>query len=230
MKTFELNTKSLKCKFDLKRPEVIELFELFQKSPLLLKTNQILFKENSLPVGIYYINKGIIKIVKIDAKGKEKIFQNSRAGSLLGMNSLMKEKKHCYTAIAVVPSEILYVSKNDFMRLLSSNPVVSKYILINLCKQLEDTESIIEECYSENESRIADAIIILSANLKQGKLVDSFKLSVSNLSGVTGIADEQIKQILIDFEERKLVTMQRNIVTTANIAGLKTICKNKSNK
>jgi len=230
MKTFELNTKSLKSKFDLKRPEVLELFELFQKSPLLLKTNQILFKENSSPVGIYYINKGIIKIVKIDAKGKEKIFQNSRAGSLLGMNSLMKEKKHCYTAIAAVPSKILYVSKNDFMRLLSSNPVVSKYILINLCKQLEDTESIIEECYSENESRIADAIIILSANLKQGKLVDSFKLSVSNLSGVTGIADEQIKQILIDFEERKLVTMQRNIVTTANIAGLKTICKNKSNK
>ena len=221
MKTFKLNNKSAKKKFDRKRPEIVALFNLFQKTPLLLTSGQILFKENSSPVGIYYISKGNIKIVKCDLKGKEIILQNSLPGSLLGMNALMKGKDHCYSALASISSEILFISKKDFMHLLSSNPIVSKYILINLCKQLEDTESIIEEYYSENEARIAEALIILISNLKQAEL----KISVSNLSGITGIAAQQIKQILTDFEERKLVTVKRNIIISANIAGLKNLCK-----
>jgi len=229
MNTFSLNNKSSKRKFDLKKPEAIALFELFQKTLLQLKSNQILFKKNTLPKGIYYISKGTIKIVTTDAKGKEIILQNSQAGSLLGLNALMKGKQHYYSALASVSSEILFISKKDFMQLLSSNPVVSKYILINLCKQLEDTESIIEEYYSENESRIAEALVILT-NSKQADLLNSHKISVSSLSGITSIAAQQTKQILIDFEERKLVIVNRNIIISANIEELKILCKIKKQK
>ena len=231
MLTFTENTeKKTRRKFDLKKSEIVALFNLFQETAIDLKPSQILFRENSASSGIYYINKGNIKIAKSDSKGNETFIRNSRAGSLLGMNALMKEKKHCYSAFASEPTEVLFVSKKDFLQILSTNPVVSKYILINLCKHLEESESILEDCYFENKTRIAEAIVILLSKENDGISSLASKISLNNLSGVTGIAIEQVHQILADFKERKLISFSRNAVISADINGLKKIFKIKKYK
>jgi CRP-like cAMP-binding protein len=224
MRTMRINAEmEPKRKFELRRDEITALFGLFQKTKLQLKANQVLYNENSLPEGIYYINTGSVRTINHDRSGNEVLFHYSYSGSLLGLNSVIKNKKHCYSVVSNENSEIYFISKKDFLNLLSTNPMVSNYILINLCKQLEDTENIIAECYTENEARISETIILLMANLSDRPV----KVFCRDISGITGIAYEQVEQIISDFKERQLITVKKNMVVTADIKGLKNLSKNK---
>jgi CRP-like cAMP-binding protein len=224
MRTMRINAEmEPKRKYDLRREEINALFGLFQKTKLSLKAGRVLYKENSSAEGIYYINTGSVRTVTKDNSGNEVLLHYSYSGSLLGLNSVIKNKKHCYTVVANENSEIFFISKKDFLHLLSSNPMVSNYILINLCKQLEDTENIIAECYTEHEARISETIILLMGSISDNPV----KILCRDLSGLTGISYEQVEEIISDFKERKLITVKRNYIVSADIKGLKNFCKNR---
>ena len=55
------------------------------------KKCQIIFHEGSRPLGIYCVNRGKIKLVKLGEDGKEQILRLIKPGDLMGYRALLSE-------------------------------------------------------------------------------------------------------------------------------------------
>ena len=67
------------------------------------KKGQVIFHEDSRPLGIFCVNRGKIKLVKIGEDGKEQILRLIKPGDLMGYRALLSGDK--YSASAVVMEE-----------------------------------------------------------------------------------------------------------------------------
>jgi hypothetical protein len=101
--------------------------------------------------------------------------------------------------------------------------LVSNYVLINLCKQLEDSESALEAIEYNNKKKVAAAILCLFLNAAVVSNVKFKGFKTDDISGITGIALNEINEILLAFSERKIVAFKKNVLTEADTEMLKKI-------
>lgn len=113
--------------------------ELLEKYGALKKAfgkNEIIFEEGNLPSYYYQIVSGEIKMSNYNDDGREFIQGIFYKDQSFGEPPLFLNQEYPANAIAVEDSEIVLLSKNNFMKLLEENPNVSIKIIENLAQRL----------------------------------------------------------------------------------------------
>ena len=98
--------------------------------------NEIIFEENNLPTHYYQIVSGEVKMSNYNDDGREfiqGIFYKERS---FGEPPLFLNQSYPANAITVEASEVLVLTKSNFMKLLEENPGVSIKIIENLAQRL----------------------------------------------------------------------------------------------
>jgi CRP-like cAMP-binding protein len=113
--------------------DVLEKYGALKKS---FSKNEILFEEGNLPTHYYQIISGEIKMSNYNDDGREFIQGIFYKNQSFGEPPLFLNQNYPANAIAVEDSEILFLSKSNFMKLLEENPNVSIKIIENLAQRL----------------------------------------------------------------------------------------------
>ncbi len=103
-------------------------------------TNDVLYYEDTDPSGLYFLREGIVKLIKKGEAGNETTHSVVTADCYLGLCSMIRNKKHTATAVALEDALIDYIPKNEFFRLMARYPSTSHKILVVLCRLLDDAE------------------------------------------------------------------------------------------
>jgi len=87
---------------------------LDEKKSISIPKGKLLFAEGETPKGVFYIQKGAIKLYKMGFNKKEQILRFAKEGDLIGYRSLLSEEEFGASAEAMSPVQATFISAEIF--------------------------------------------------------------------------------------------------------------------
>ncbi len=106
--------------------------------------NTILFSRGDESDALYLLYKGTVKAVINDETGKEIVLSTFGPGEYFGEISFLDGEARSATVVTREPVQVLIVYKNDFKKILFSNPDIVFRLLRELLKKLRRSTEQIE--------------------------------------------------------------------------------------
>ena len=168
-----------------------------------VKKKTEIFAEGDAPLNVYFIKSGNVKTFRSNADGKELITNLYTANDFFGFEPILENTNYNESAVAMQDTELVTISRHDFMLLIQNHPDVSKSFISLLCKKVADREAqLLNLAYNSIRQRTAEAL--LKANtLKDSKAV--IAISRDDLSKMVGTAAESVIRVLSDFKDEGLI-------------------------
>lgn len=85
---------------------------------------QVLFREGEEPRGIFFIQSGGVDLIYSSRNGYAKPLRNVGPGQLLGVSEVVGRRCHDCTATCRSGVEVAFIPRNEFLRVLDTNPAV----------------------------------------------------------------------------------------------------------
>lgn len=130
-------------------------------------------------------------------------------------------KKDTYptSVVAKCASEILFISKNTFLKIISDYKEVSLRVIEFLCERVEYlNDSVSTFCQKSAEGRLARKLILM-----RNRLGDKIEISMTRLCGEIGIGRASLYRILLEFEKNGLIKTDKKTIIILNPKGLEEI-------
>jgi CheY-like chemotaxis protein len=204
--------------------KVLNLSDLCRDNKVkLFKKKTEIFYEGDSPSYVYFVKSGSVKIYKSHPDGKELITNLHKDNDFFGYEALLENKVQTDSAIALEDSELVLIPKNDFIKLIHTQPDVSVSFISLLCKKVADKESqLLHLAYNSVRQRTAEALIKMG-QLKKGN--EALSVLRDDLAKIVGTATESVIRILSDFRDEGLIDMEGTRIKLVHLAKLEQVIK-----
>jgi CRP/FNR family transcriptional regulator, polysaccharide utilization system transcription regulator len=198
--------------------EVEHLSEM--KTCNMYRKGQIVFHENAMPIGLYCIYEGNVKISKQNSNGREQIMRIAAPGDFLGYRSLVAHRPYADTAIALEDTTICLLPKSEFFNLMQHNKKFYEALLQRICKDADDMEAKLGNiAYKPVRGRIAEALVLLAGkNHQQKPKADSYiNLTREDLASLVGTVKETAIRTISEFKDENLIEIDKRRIKILNL-------------
>lgn len=114
------------------KPETLEAFRACQvKRPY--SSTSVLYEAGEPSSGIFLIDEGKIKLSMMGSQNEPVHSRTAGRGEILGLCPTVSGKPHEVTAHAVGPSQVSFIPKDDFARLMYQDPEFAYRVLQYVC-------------------------------------------------------------------------------------------------
>lgn len=193
-----------------------EDFERYLKGKeiLSLKKGDTIFDEGDFPQGVYFIDRGTVKLSKSGFFKKEQILRFCVEGDLVGYRSLLCDEPFGATAEAMEDAEITFLPAETFNHLLEADPKLSYAMLQKIAYELgEASKTITFLAQKTVRERLAEVLLLLEQKL--GTDPEGFiKISLTReeIANLVGTATESAIRLISEFKQDELISVDgRNI-------------------
>lgn len=100
--------------------------------------NQTILQEEDTPNYLYFVYSGKVKVVQINAEGKERMIAIHKRGDFFGEMAALDGKTAPATVIAIEDTKVGFIARTDFENYLLRNNKVLKEIIAMLCGRLRE--------------------------------------------------------------------------------------------
>ncbi|WP_407498316.1 Crp/Fnr family transcriptional regulator [Elizabethkingia anophelis] len=184
------------------------------KEVLSLKKGDTIFDEGDVPQGVYFIDRGTVKLSKSGFFKKEQILRFCVEGDLVGYRSLLCDEPFGATAEAMEDAEITFLPAETFNHLLEADPKLSYAMLQKIAYELgEASKTITFLAQKTVRERLAEVLLLLEQKL--GTDPEGFiKISLTReeIANLVGTATESAIRLISEFKQDELISVDgRNI-------------------
>lgn len=170
------------------------------------KKKQRIYNESNHPIRLYYVQKGKVKVYKLNEDGKELIVRVANEGDFFGYTAMFENSVYKENAEALEDAEIVGLPRNEFEELIHSNPEVTKKFIKLLASDVsEKEEQLIRIAYNSLRKKVSDALLSVYNKYKSSSENVMISLSRENLAAMAGTATESLIRTLTDFKAEKLI-------------------------
>ena len=160
------------------------------------------------------ILSGQIKISTIAANGKECVLAFMGPGDAIGEMSLLDGGPRTASALAMEPSRVLELTRQNFIRVVKNNPHTALKIIEILCKRLRATSEMVEDAsLLAAAPRLSRTLLRLAhsngVEVDDGILID-LTLSQSTLGAHAGLLRESVNRQLRTWESDGVIARRDN--------------------
>ena len=158
---------------------------------------------------LYIITKGGVKVCISNEQGREVVITQLSEGEYFGEMSLIDEKPRSASIITRSACEISLIQKDDFQRLLASNPALSLAVMRGLSERLRKADRKIETlALMDVYGRIARALLDMAVDNGDGRMVVVEKLTQTDLANMVGSSREMVNRIMKDLTTGGYISRQ----------------------
>ena len=185
----------------------MELFNQ-RKDCLFFPKGQPVFNEGSYPLGIYGIDKGKVIVEDSGDDGKMQILRLAKAGDLLGYRALFCHEKYNASAVAIEDSNLVFIPKDVFFEVLSSNMKLAMGIIQLLTNDLKQAENHLTELAQRPvRERLARGLLFLKETYGFEENSDTINvlLTREEIADLVGTATETTIRLLSDFKSEEII-------------------------
>ncbi len=100
-----------------------------RSTPVGCESDHVLFRQSDPAVGVYILHEGAATVSMISPDGQSLFAVQALPGSLLGLPGLVSGQPYSLSATAGAGSRVSFVSRDEFMALMHTNPLLSLKIL-----------------------------------------------------------------------------------------------------
>ena len=202
--------------------EELELLESRRHS-ILYDKGETIIKEGSVPGNYLCLSRGKVKIVKQDRAGKTKIIDLKKPVESLGFQCLISKTEYDYSAIAIEDSQVCSIHKDDFFKIVESNPKLSLKIIDYLNQQLDKSNNKFLSYSSKNmESKMSYLLLLLKdffgLDIENKLLV---KLSRKEIADLSNMDISNAIRTLSNLASKNIIKLDKKNIYLVNIEQLK---------
>ena len=190
----------------------LEIEEYTDGSVEKYKNNTPIIEEGSPFRGLFYIKKGIIKILKKDSKGKNLLMCFITDGDMIGITTFFNDEEYQFSAWAMNNCELLFIKPENFGVLMKTSNEINKKMMEILIQRINFLENWMTNVLNlSTHKRIAEALIyysLMNQNFQNDESNEhdiKFKYSIDELAGITGSSKSYVIKILQQFRKKKLI-------------------------
>ncbi len=187
------------------------------------KKGQIIFHEGSRPLGIYCVNRGKIKLVKLGEDGKEQILRLIKPGDLMGYRALLSGDRYSASAVVMEDSGICFIPKELFMGVLQKDGVLSMEIMKLLSDDLRKAEtSITHLAQKPVRERLAEALLFIKETygFEEDSKTIALKITREELANIVGTATETTIRLLSELKTEGILQLEGKKIAILNLSKL----------
>jgi CRP-like cAMP-binding protein len=183
-----------------------------------VRKNQMIFHKGDKGEQLIAVIKGRVQIFTASDEGKEIIFNLVEPGELFGEFSLFDGTERTANAMSLVASELLVISRCDFIQFLEKNPGIAIKMLAALSQRIRLTNIMMEDAlFRDLSSRLAKKLIALANYYGEksagGKTRINIALSHTQLGNMVYSSRESVCRQLKTWEGEGIISIQnRNII------------------
>ena len=181
--------------------------------------NDVLFKENDQPAGLYCIESGSVKIFKEEHDQQERILHLATAGEILGLHSVVNNHTYTNSAAAISETRASFISASEFMKLINSNNTYKLLVMKSLCSRIDSMEDhIVRISEKMSDERFADTLLVLIEKYGMSKSKEiNIHLTIDELASYTCTSKSYMKKIITEFTHRGLITFSAGNIKILNL-------------
>ncbi|RMG76303.1 MAG: response regulator [Bacteroidetes bacterium] len=177
---------------------------------------QEIFNEGEKAHFVYFINKGKVKITKIDEYGKELILEILYPGDFFGYLSIVNGEHYLENAVALEETELVLIPKQDFLTFLLKDRDLSSSFIKMICREsVEKEKKLLEFAYSPVIERTANTLL----KLAEKNPVISF--SREELAEMVGTAKESLIRTLSQLKKDNAIEVEGKDIFIKDLQKLK---------
>jgi CRP/FNR family transcriptional regulator, dissimilatory nitrate respiration regulator len=182
-----------------------------------------IFMEGDEGNGFYIVAEGQVKIFKTSLEGKEQILHIYGPGNPFGEVPVFSGSRFPANAMALVKSQILFLPRDAFVRLIAEHPSLSMNMLGELSMRLRQFTVQIENLsLKEVPSRLASYLTVLGEEQGRSDRVD-LTISKGQLASLLGTIPETLSRIFAKMSAQNLIRVEGRQIHLLDIAGLETL-------
>ena len=193
--------------------------------PKSLKPDEILFLKGDDGEAMYIVRDGAIKIVLPSETGEEFIVALLKKNDFFGVMAMLDGETRSADAVALGPSEIFVLGRNDFLSILQSDMNALKTILCDLSRMIRKTDDLLGDvCFFTISTRLTKKLLELAETIgvKEGKAVIlDIDLTQKELGDTVGATRESVNKELRVMREQGLIDLEGSRIRILDVNGLK---------
>ena len=177
---------------------------------LKIPKKQIIFQENGVPTGIYFLKKGKVKKYKRGLNGKPQIFYICSEGELFGFHALLSHEYYADSAETLEECEIGFIPNDVFKKLYEQSDEIKDQIIRIMGHEygvLVNHITIMAQ-YNVRE-RLSIILLLLNDKYKKSEsstTKDEINISREDLANFVGTARENLIRQLNELKAEKIIT------------------------
>jgi CRP-like cAMP-binding protein/AmiR/NasT family two-component response regulator len=179
----------------------------------------VIYSEGDTCQGVYIVLKGKVKVFKSHDLGKDLILRVRGKGEMMAYVSLLHGEIQLDNAVALEPSEVMFIPRNSFFNWLEEQPrMMLELIYLMSGALIFERERAVNLAYSSVRKRTSDALLKLKGRFHEGNSDALFTMPISrdDLAAMVGTATESVIRTLSDFKEEGLIKIQGSSITILN--------------
>lgn len=191
------------------------------------KKGQLIYCENSTPLGVYFVQKGKVKISKIGCDGKEQILRIATENEMIGYIDMVSNSRYTTSAKTLEDTTLLFIPKQEFWSTLKKQRQLFENFILLLSADLHEAElKIADLAYKPVRGRLADALLYLAKKFNKNQH-EPLPISITrfDLACFVGTAKETINRLLSEFRKENILTTDGTKITILDANGLSRFSK-----
>lgn len=179
-----------------------------------------LFRQGDPAEKCYLVQRGRLKLAKLNEAGKEAIIRYISAGEMTAAVALLKGRVYPVTAETVEATEVTGWDKPTFLRLLHAHPEIAVNMLDVVLERLDEVQQrYLELCSEGVEQRIARSLLRLmqrAGSRRADGILIELPLSRQSIADYSGTTLYTVSRILSSWEKNGWVQSGRERVLITN--------------
>jgi len=181
-------------------------------SSVAYKKGEIVFSQGQKANKLYIVCSGKMKIYKNTLDGKEQILYILSSGDFIGAFNLLKEDEFYFNAVALEDLQISTLEKEEFDKVVLSNPQITLKIFEKAYERIIKVESLVARLSSGSpDAKIAGLLVDLveqfGTETERGILLE-LSMSREEMGSYAGISRETMSRKLQLFQELGLIQLE----------------------
>lgn len=186
--------------------------------------SELLFSEGEPCAGLYVVTSGRVRIFKTSPNGREQVLTIEGPGSSIAELPVFDGGTYPASAAAVDPSQLVFVSRNDFRACCLEYPEVALKVLQVVGARLRRLVGIIEELSFTTVRHRLIAWLLREAQVrgraKQGGTIFELNISHQELATHIGTVRELVSRNMARLQAQGLIQVQGREITILDREGL----------
>jgi CRP/FNR family transcriptional regulator, cyclic AMP receptor protein len=193
---------------------------------LRLPRGAVVFFEGDLPLALYIVKSGQIKVAKASREGREVILGVFTAGASFGDVPVFDGEPYPAMAVTLVDSQIWVIDRRRLEEFLTDHPRIALKIIRILSKRLRQSHNTVMNLALKNvPQRLADMILALAADRGGAQPEIDLNLTRQEMAELIGVSRETLIRQLGLFEKRGLVKLAGKNITMIDAENLRLLAE-----
>jgi CRP-like cAMP-binding protein len=160
------------------------------------------------------VHDGRIKLGLTSPEGREIILDLFGPGEAFGELALFDGEPRSADAIAVEPSELLLLERDEFLSVVLRRPELAIELLSTLARRLRrDAQLLQDAAFQDVPARLARTILRLAEAPAAGQPAVTPRLTQTDLAGMVGTTRETLNKWLAFYQEQGAISWHKGRVT-----------------